>query len=121
MNELIEMLVKFSVEHMSGWDFLIAFAIVFFDEYIIKTWVFNKDARYKVIYKISPIVLGAITYLVLALTGVGSTWYMGLFHGAMVGLASMGCYDIILKTGMSKAKEGLADMSKAIEGEVKKK
>ncbi len=118
-KELIEAIVKFSVEHMSGWDFIIAFVIVLFDEYPIKTWIFKKDEKYKVLYKVVPIVLGVIGYLVYALI-TKSPWYMGLYHGAIVGLASMGCYDVILKTGKKKGLDGIKDMNKAIEEEIKK-
>ena len=113
-------LVRLAVNQMSGWDFLIALGIVLFDEYPIKTWIFKKNEKFKWLYKYLPIALGAVVYLVIALV-TKNTWYIGLFHGAIVGFASMGCYDVILNRGKEGIKDGIETLNKEIEEEMKKK
>lgn len=115
----MEELIKLAVSRMSGWDFVIALGIVLFDEYIIKKLIFKSNEKYKLVYKFAPIVLGAVFYLVCALV-TKEVWYMGLLHGAIVGFASMGCYDAILKRGTKELKDDATNLNKAIEEEMKK-
>ena len=112
-------LIKLAVSKMSGWDFIIAFLIVLFDEYPIKTWIFKGAEKFKKLYKFAPIVIGAIVYLIIALV-TKEQWYFGLLHGAIVGFASMGCYDAILKRGKSEVTSDVENLNKAIEEEMKK-
>lgn len=113
-------LIKLAVNQMTGWDFLIALAIVFFDEYPIKTWIFKKNEKFAWLYKYLPIALGAVGYLVFALI-TKQPWYAGLFHGAIVGFAAMGCYDVILKRGKKEITTDVQNLNSAIEEEMKKK
>lgn len=115
----MEDLIKLAVNQMSGWDFIIALGIVLFDEYPIKTWIFKGNEKFKKLYKYLPIALGAIVYLIIALV-TKNQWYMGLFHGAIVGFASMGCYDAILKRGKNEISSDVTNLNKAIEEEMKK-
>lgn len=115
----MEAIVDYAVSHMSGWDFILAFALVLIDEYPIKKIIFKSNEKYKMVYKLAPIVLGTLAYLVYALV-TKSTWYMGAYHGAMIGLCSMGCYDVILKTGKEKGMKGLEEINNAIKEEVNK-
>lgn len=112
-------LIKLAVSKMSGWDFIIALGIVLFDEYPIKTWIFKGAEKFKKLYKFLPIALGAIVYLVIALI-TKQPWYLGLLHGAIVGFASMGCYDAILKRGKNEISSDVTNLNKAIEEEMKK-
>ena len=110
---------RLAVSKMSGWDFIIAFLIVLFDEYPIKTWIFKGAKKFKNLYKYAPIVIGAIVYLVIALITkepIGT----GLFHGATVGFAAMGYYDAILKRGKEEVGTDVKELNKAIEEEMKK-
>ena len=116
----MEELIKLAVSRMSGWDFIIAFGIALFDEYIIKKWIFKENEKFGWLYKyVAPIGLGMIVYLVIALI-TKDVWYMGIVHGAIVGFASMGCYDAILKRGKKELKGGVENLNKAIEEEMKK-
>ena len=112
-------LLKFAIDKMTGWDFIIAFVIVLIDEYPIKTWIFKGDMKYKLLYKFIPIAIGAIIYLVYAIV-TKNVWYLGLFHGALVGFASMGCYDAILKRGKKEGMQSLENINEAIKEEIKK-
>lgn len=112
-------LVKLAVSRMSGWDFLVALGIVLVDEFPIKTWIFKKQEKFSAIYKYAPIVLGILFYLIYALA-TKDVWYMGVIHGGVVGFASMGCYDAILKRGTKEGLEDMKDLNKAIEEEMKK-
>ena len=112
-------LFKLAVSKMTGWDFIIAFGIVLFDEYPIKTWIFKGAEKFKKLYKYAPIAIGAVVYLVIALI-TKEQWYLGLFHGAIVGFASMGFYDAILKRGKQEVTSGIQNLNKAIEEEMKK-
>lgn len=115
----MEDLVRLAVNQMTGWDFIIALLIVLFDEYVIKTLIFKKNEKFKLLYKYAPIVIGAIVYLIIAFATKG-VWYVGLFHGAIVGFASMGCYDAILKRGKKEITSDVSNLNKAIEEEMKK-
>ena len=110
---------RLAVSKMSGWDFLIALGIVFFDEYPIKTWIFKGAEKFNKLYKYAPIVIGAIVYLIIALVlkePIGT----GLFHGATVGFAAMGYYDAILKRGKKEIGTDVKELNEAIEEEMKK-
>ena len=82
-------------EQLTGWDFLIIGLTVLFVEFVVK--LIFKDEKYKLVWKLSPIVIDAIVYVVIALISKG-TWYTALIHGIAAGLAAMGSYDVILKT-----------------------
>ena len=112
-------LIKLAVSKMSGWDFIIAFLIVLFDEYPIKTWIFKGAEKFKALYKYIPIPIGAIVYLVIAFI-TKEPWYVGVLHGAVVGFAAMGCYDAILKRGKKELTTDVNNLNKAIEEEMKK-
>jgi len=108
-------------ETLTGWDFLIAGLIVFFIEYPIKTWICKGSEKLAWLYnKVLPVVLGVGVYIVMALIQ-GTPWLNGALHGGVVGLASMGSYDLILKTmkeqGNKSAKETNEAVKKAIQGD----
>ena len=113
MNSIITL----AAERLSGWDFLIAGLIVLFVEYVIK-YFFKDGDKYGFVWKLSPVVIGAIVYLILAFVQKG-VWYTSLAHGLLVGLTSMGSYDIILKTIKESGKKGIEDTNKALEEALK--
>lgn len=99
-------------EQLSGWDFLIAGLIVLFVEFVIKR-IFKDGDKYKIVWKISPVVLGAIVYVVFSLIQKGE-WYTAIIHGVVVGLTAMGSYDIILKTMKEAGTKSLNDTNNAV-------
>ena len=119
MSELVSVLEKFFVGKLTTIDFFVAFVIVAVDEYIIKKAILKGNEKYKTIYTFAPLALGLIGYLVYFLVS-GQVWYMGLLQGLMVGLTSMGSYDVILRIGKSNVDKGMTEIGKAVEEEVKK-
>lgn len=117
MNEIIGL----AAEKLTGWDFLIAGLIVLFTEYVIKN-VFKDGDKFKFIWKLAPVAIGAVIYVILAFIQKG-VWYTSLAHGLLVGLTSMGSYDIILKTikeaGVKSIQDANEALKKAIEGDKK--
>lgn len=105
---------------LSGWDFLIAGLIVLFVEYPIKTWICKSSEKLVWVYKWSPVVLGMIVYLVLAL--VQKTPVLtGIVHGLGVGFASMGSYDLILKTMKESGLKSIESTNEAVKEAIEKK
>lgn len=117
MNQIISL----AAEKLSGWDFIVAGIIVIAVEYCIKPlFKSTSEKTQSIVSKLSPIVLGALVYLVLAFIQKG-TWYTSLAHGLLVGLTSMGSYDVILKTMKESGLKSVTDtneaVQKAIEGD----
>ncbi len=98
-------------EQLTGWDFLIIGLTVLFVEFVVK--LIFKDEKYKLVWKLSPIVIDAIVYVVIALISKG-TWYTALIHGIAAGLAAMGSYDVILKTMKESGIKSLTDTNEAV-------
>jgi hypothetical protein len=105
---------------LSGWDFLIAGFIVLFVEFPIKTWICKKSENLWWLYKWAPVVLGAITYVVMALIQ-GTPWLTGAVHGLGVGFAAMGEYDLILKTMKQQGLKSATDMNEAVKKAIEEK
>lgn len=99
-------------EQLSGWDFLVAGLIVVFVEFVIKN-IFKDGDKFKVVWKLSPVVLGIAVYLILAITQK-SEILTGLVHGLGVGLTSMGSYDLILKAMKESGTKSLSDTNNAV-------
>lgn len=117
MNQIISI----AAEKLSGWDFIVAGLIVLAVEYCIKPlFRSTSEKTQNIVNKLSPIVLGAVIYLLLAVIQKG-TWYTSLAHGLLVGLTSMGSYDVILKTMKDSGLKSVTDtndaVKKAIEGD----
>lgn len=89
-----------------GYDPLIALAIVFFVEYVIKELIFKRIIKKEVpvaVMKLSPVAVGAVGYAIYAII-TSNPWYMGVVHGLFVGLGAMGAYDALLKKGLELIK-----------------
>jgi len=111
-----------SAETLTGWDFLVAGLIVLFTEFVIKPLFKNTSEKTQnIVMKVAPVLLGGIVYLVLALVSKSATWHAGLIHGAAVGLAAMGSYDLILKTIKEAGMKGLKDTNEALKEAITKK
>lgn len=102
-------------------DGIIVALICLFDEYIIKKLICKSDEKYKMIYTLAPVVLGAIVYLVIALIGSASPWYVGLIKGLAVGLGTMGSYDAIMAIIKTKGINGIKEIGEDVAKEVEKK
>ncbi len=95
-------------------------AIVAFVEWPLKTWIFKKNDKYKLVYTYAPVVLSIVVYLVMAL--VQKTDILpGVIHGVGIGLAAMGSYDAILKIIKNKGSSGLKELGEEIKKEVESK
>lgn len=117
----MEQIFTLAAEKLSGWDFIIAGIIVCTVEYCIKPFFKNvSEKTWNIVVKLAPIVLGAVFYLVLALIQKG-VWYTSLAHGLLVGLASMGNYDAILKTMKSCGKKSITDTNEAVKKAIEEK
>lgn len=114
-------IISLAAERLTGWDFLVAGIIVLFTEYVIKN-IFKDGEKFKFIWKLAPVVIGAVVYVVLAFAQKG-VWYTALAHGLFVGLTAMGSYDILLKTMKESAIKSVEDANnkakEAIEGDRK--
>lgn len=106
--------------NFTGLDALIAGLIVLFDEFIIKRLIFKKSEKYALVYRYAPIVLGVITYIVMALIQKAPVWN-NVMLGFAVGLGAMGSYDAILKLLTEKGVEGIKAIIDAILELLKKK
>jgi len=110
----MDQILSLAAERLSGWDFMIAGIIVLAVEYCIKPLFRKTDEKIQgIICRLSPIALGALAYLVIALVQK-SAWHVGLVHGLLVGLTSMGSYDVILKAMKESGQKSASDANDAV-------
>jgi len=117
MNNLLQTASNYFVSALSGWDWLVAGVIVLIVEYAIKR-IFKAD-NFKWLWKVSPILLGVVGYLIYSLV-TKNVWYQGILRGFEVGLIAIGYYDVILKTVKESGKQGLENTNTAIKDAVTK-
>jgi len=117
MNSLLGL----AAERLTGWDFLIAGAIVALVEWGIKPLLKKvPEKTYDMLIRIIPVVLGALVYVALFFIQKTGTWYASLLHGLMVGLTSMGSYQVILEAIKTSGAKGITDINEAVKEAVEK-
>lgn len=119
MDDLFLSLGRLFAEQLTVTDFFVAFVIVAIDEYIIKKAVLKGNEKYKAVYTFAPLALGVLGYLIYGIA-TGAVWYTCLLHGAIVGLTSMGSYDVILRVGKGKVGSSVKEIGEAVKEEVEK-
>jgi len=114
-------LLGIAAERLTGWDFLIAGAIVALVEWLIKPLLKKvPEKTYDMLIRIIPVVLGALVYVALFFIQKTGTWYASLLHGLMVGLTSMGSYQVILEAIKTSGAKGITDINEAVKEAVEK-
>lgn len=117
MNSILTL----AAERLSGWDFLIAGAIVCIVEWVVKP-ILKKvpEKTYDMLVRIIPVILGALVYVALFFIQKTGTWYASLLHGLLVGLTSMGSYEVILEAVKTSGSKGIEDINNAVKEAVEK-
>lgn len=106
---------------LTGWDFLIAGIIVCITEWLFKPLLKKvPEKTYDMIIRIIPIVLCLVFYVVLFFIQKNGAWYTSALHGIVVGLTSMGSYEVILETVKKAGLKGITDVNNAIKDALEK-
>lgn len=114
-------IMSVAAEQLTGWDFLVAGLIVCITEWGFKPAMKNVPERiYDMVVRLIPVVLGLVAYILLCLVQKTGAWYTSALHGAVVGLTSMGSYEVILEAVKNSGKKSLSDVNEAVKDAVEK-
>ena len=117
----MQSILTLAAERLTGWDFLIAGSIVALVEWGIKPLLKKvPEKAYDMLVRTIPVVLGALVYIALFLIQKTGTWYGSLLHGLMVGLTSMGSYQVILEAVRTSGTKGIENLNEAVKEDVEK-
>ncbi len=114
-------IISLAAEQLTGWDFLVAGIVVCITEWGFKP-IMKKvpDKIYDMIIRLIPVVLGLIAYMLLFLIQKTGAGYTSALHGIVVGLTSMGSYEVILEAVKKSGSKGISDVNEAVKDAVEK-